>query len=554
LASERAGRRLTAILAADVAGYSQLMGTDEARTVRDLKAHQAVLFPMVSEFGGRIIDTAGDGFLAEFASVVNAVECAVAIQKTMAERNAGIDQAHRMQFRIGVNIGDVICDEARIYGDGINVAARLEGIAEPGGICVSEDAYRQTRGKVDARFADIGEQSLKNIVRPVRAYRVVLDGFAMAAPGPQVASKPGRNADIRPLLAVAAIVAIVIGVRVTYPSMWSTEASSPGVPPASAAPPSSFTLTSIGAEEREWLEVNGAETVSVLRKYLERFPDGAHAAEVQRAIRVADDKAWLGAERDDSIAKLAQYIELFPSGVHVAQARQRIADLERAARDGPAVPPGKTSLRTPPQQAKTEPPPVKSANSPEEFNQLGPERAVREASAVPPVNTRPKTPTQQAKKEPPLAEPANSPEEFNRLGRTYALNGDYAGADIRFSQAIRGNSRYAEAFNNRCWTRAVMGRAEDAIADCTEAIRLRADYADAFDSRGLAHLKLGEFDRAIADFNTALRLRPGKASSLYGRGVAELKMKQTSAGNADIAEAQRIDPAIVQQYEQYGVE
>jgi adenylate cyclase len=191
LASEEIRRRLTAILAADIAGYSRLMGLDEARTVRDLKAHQAVLFPMVSEFGGRIINTAGDGFLAEFTSAVQAVECAVAIQKTMAERNAALDQARRMHFRIGVNIGDVIYDEADIYGDGINVAARLEGIAEPGGVCLSEDAYRQTRGKVDAAFTDIGEQSLKNIARPVRAYKVVLDASStIPAPELPLPSKP----------------------------------------------------------------------------------------------------------------------------------------------------------------------------------------------------------------------------------------------------------------------------------------------------------------------------------------------------------------------------
>jgi len=190
LAEGRIERRLPAILAADVAGYSRLMGADEARTVGDLKAHQAVLLPMVSEFGGRIIDTAGDGILAEFPSVVKAVECAVTIQETMAERNAAIDHARRMQLRIGVNIGDVICDETRIYGDGINVAARLEGIAEPGGVCVSEDAYRQTRGKIDAEFADMGEQQLKNLARPVRVYRVRFDRAAMSAPALALPSKP----------------------------------------------------------------------------------------------------------------------------------------------------------------------------------------------------------------------------------------------------------------------------------------------------------------------------------------------------------------------------
>src|SRR3984893_4575272 len=118
-ATERMERRLSAILAADIAGYSALMGADEARTVRDLKAHQAVILPMIAQFGGRIIDTAGDGILAEFGSVVNAVECAVAVQKTMAERNTDVDTARRMQFRIGVNLGDVIHDDVRVYGDGV---------------------------------------------------------------------------------------------------------------------------------------------------------------------------------------------------------------------------------------------------------------------------------------------------------------------------------------------------------------------------------------------------------------------------------------------------
>jgi adenylate cyclase len=155
---------------------------------------------MFGEFGGRIIDTAGDGFLAEFASVVNAVKCAHAIQSRMAERNAAIDPERRMQFRMGINIGEVICDEARIYGDGINVAARLEGIAEPGGICISSKVYEELRGRSDVACDDIGEQQLKNIARPVRAYRVRLDGAApapppaLALPGkPSVAVLPFQN-------------------------------------------------------------------------------------------------------------------------------------------------------------------------------------------------------------------------------------------------------------------------------------------------------------------------------------------------------------------------
>jgi adenylate cyclase len=184
-------RRLAAILAADIAGYSALMGADEVRTVHDLKEHQAVVLAMVGQFGGRIIDTAGDGILAEFPSVVNAVKCAVAIQSKMAERNVEIEPERRMHFRIGINIGDVVYDVARIYGDGVNVAARLEGIAEPGGICISSKVHEEIDGRIDFVFEDMGPQQLKNITRPVRAYRVRLDGRKLAtAPTPVLPDKP----------------------------------------------------------------------------------------------------------------------------------------------------------------------------------------------------------------------------------------------------------------------------------------------------------------------------------------------------------------------------
>jgi class 3 adenylate cyclase/pimeloyl-ACP methyl ester carboxylesterase len=186
----KAGRRLAAILAADIAGYSALMGADEARTVRDLKEHQAAVLPMIGEFGGHIIDTAGDGILAEFASVVNALECAVAVQRKMAERNATFEPKRRMQFRIGVNIGDVIFDEDRIYGDGINIAARLERIAEPGGICISRQTYDQVEGKLALSFRNLGSRHLKNIVKPVEVFAVEGTGRSDEAPRLDQANLP----------------------------------------------------------------------------------------------------------------------------------------------------------------------------------------------------------------------------------------------------------------------------------------------------------------------------------------------------------------------------
>lgn len=165
-------RRLAAILAADIAGYSRLMGEDDTATVRDLKGHQAVLFPLIDRYGGRIIDTAGDGILAEFPSVISAVECAVELQTIMVVRNEEIPEHRRMLFRIGINLGDVIHDETRIYGDGINIAARLEGIAEPGGICISRQVFDQVNRALKLDFQPLGPRSFKNIAQSVDAFAV----------------------------------------------------------------------------------------------------------------------------------------------------------------------------------------------------------------------------------------------------------------------------------------------------------------------------------------------------------------------------------------------
>ena len=191
-------RRLAAILAADIAGYSALMGADEARTVRDLKEHQAVVLPMIKEHGGRVIDTAGDGILAEFGSVVNAIECAVAFQRTMAQRNADVEETRRMRFRIGINQGDIVFDDSRVYGDGVNVAARLENLAEPGGICISRRVYEDISGKMKLAFVDLGEQQLKNITQPVRVYRI--SGDLLAAT--QAIARPALVLPDKPSIAV----------------------------------------------------------------------------------------------------------------------------------------------------------------------------------------------------------------------------------------------------------------------------------------------------------------------------------------------------------------
>ena len=172
-------RRLAAILAADVAGYSRLMGADEEGTHARLKAHLGELVdPKIKEHRGRIVKNTGDGFLADFPSVVDAVRCAVEVQRGLSERNAGIPPEKRIEFRVGINLGDVIAEEHDIFGDGVNVAARLEALADPGGICVSRVVRDQVRDRLDYSFEDLGEQQVKNIARPVRVYTLRSDGVA----------------------------------------------------------------------------------------------------------------------------------------------------------------------------------------------------------------------------------------------------------------------------------------------------------------------------------------------------------------------------------------
>ena len=185
----REQRRLAAIVAADVAGYSRLMGRDESGTLAALKIlRREVVDPPIAAHGGRIVKTTGDGLLLEFPSVVDAVRCVIEVQTAMAAQVADVPEDRRIAFRVGVNVGDIISDGDDIFGDGVNIAARLEVLAEPGGICLSDDSYRQVRGKIDTEFVAMGPQSLKNIEQPVHAWRWLPDGASIApAPSPALA-------------------------------------------------------------------------------------------------------------------------------------------------------------------------------------------------------------------------------------------------------------------------------------------------------------------------------------------------------------------------------
>ena len=197
--SARVQRKLAAILCADVAGYSRLMGADEEGALRSLNGHRRELFdPCIASHRGRIFKTTGDGLLAEFGSAVDAVRCAIEIQTGMLTRNSDVNSVRRLEFRIGINVGDVVDQDGDIFGDGVNIAARLQEIAEPGGICVSGRVQEDAAGKVEFLFEDLGEPSLKNIARPIRAYRLRPGGAADRSQP----SRPALRLPYQPSIAV----------------------------------------------------------------------------------------------------------------------------------------------------------------------------------------------------------------------------------------------------------------------------------------------------------------------------------------------------------------
>jgi len=183
-------RKLAAIFSTDVKGYSRLMGDDEEATIHTLKTYREVITHFIEQHHGRVVDSPGDNLLAEFASTVDAVKSAVAIQLELRTRNAALEAHRQMEFRIGLNVGDVITDEGRLYGDGVNIAARLEGLAEPGGICISGNVHEQVRNKLPLGYDYLGEREVKNIAEPVRVWRVVMDEAAAALAEQAVLQQP----------------------------------------------------------------------------------------------------------------------------------------------------------------------------------------------------------------------------------------------------------------------------------------------------------------------------------------------------------------------------
>jgi class 3 adenylate cyclase len=313
-------RKLVAILAADVEGYSRRMEIDEEGTLAILSSHRSITDELIAQHGGRIFNTAGDSVLAEFASVFSAIECAIEIQRELARANQPIEEAKRLNFRIGINVGDVMVKDGDIFGDGVNIAARLEGLAKPGGICISRGVRDHIRHKVAHRFEDLGEQAVKNIAQPVRCFRLLPRKGKPEPPPAPIALQP-EPAKVAPMPAPAP------------------------APVAPAPDPKAVELVF-------WDSIKDSVRAADYEAYLAQYPDGnfvalarARLAEFLDSSTVRDPAEreielafWESVRELDNAESMQAYLDKYPSGEFVALAEIRLKELSEATSESVAEP------------------------------------------------------------------------------------------------------------------------------------------------------------------------------------------------------------------------
>jgi class 3 adenylate cyclase len=312
-------RKLVAILAADVEGYSRMMEIDEEGTLATLSAHRTITDELIAQHGGRIFNTAGDSVLAEFASVFSAVDCAIDIQRELAKANQPIEESKRLRFRIGINVGDVMVKDGDIFGDGVNIAARLEGLAKPGGICISRGVRDHIRHKLPHKFEDLGEQAVKNIAQPVRCFRLL----------------PRRGKPEPPPAPIA-----------LHPDLARPPIPAPTPAAAPAPDPKAVELVF-------WDSIKDGVRAADYEAYLAQYPDGnfvtlarARLAELIESTGPVRDPAereielafWESVRELDNLESLQAYLDKYPAGEFVALAEIRLKELAEATEEPAAEP------------------------------------------------------------------------------------------------------------------------------------------------------------------------------------------------------------------------
>jgi class 3 adenylate cyclase len=496
-------RKIAAILAADVAGYSRLVAEDEEETLRRLANYRAVIDDLIGRFGGRIFNTAGDAVLAEFQSAVDAVRCALDIQESLRARNAAYPQSRHMTFRIGITIADVVERDGDLLGDGVNIAARLQGLAPVGGIYVSRPVYEAVANKVSVQFADRGPQQLKNISQRVHAYMLIAD--ARAAPSPALRAIPALLRSKWGALGLVGVLAA--GASATYLTMKAPIGPRPqeAARPAAAAPDR--------ADEKR-VAADPARPPNAA-------PSLPKVENAKPAPSPSPTPAGARPPEGDVVARVDPDVR--PHG---------------AKSDGPATGPTSATPAPPPRDAPASDAVHKGywrdcriAESSDNLQEV-----VTACRGL--VDTQSASGDELARVEYTLARALRelgrvddaiaaytraisikpTAESYNHRGIAFYDKGVFNSAVADYSEAIRLDAQNGEGFNNRAWTQFKAGKSRAALADADKAVQLLPSEAYAWDTRAHIHEALGNRSAAVRDFRKALALDPGSVASKEGLG------------------------------------
>jgi adenylate cyclase len=536
-------RKLTAILSADVKGYSRLMGEDEEWTVRTLNAHRGIMRSLIQQHRGRIVDAPGDNVLADFVSVVDAVQCAVEIQQVLRAKNAVLPENRRMEFRIGINLGDVIEEGDLIYGNGVNIAARLEGLAEAGGICISGSAYEQIENKLPLRYDYLGEHQVKNIAKPVRVYRAKIEPEAATekkakprqwqraavslvvsvvvvaavimiwkfyispAPQPEIASKEKITAPLpeKPLTTMPPSIEVVPKEKITPPS--PKKVPKPAVPPAPKVE---------GTDER---------SMENIRKTQEQSKDWEEMKKkTEEALKEIEKlKKEIGKGEGEKVSQ-----EKYAKAVNELNAvdwfKKGYALRYRDKKNQEAMKAFDKAIEIDPNFARA------YAGRAAIFNEWRqPQQALRES--------------EQAIKIDP-----SHPWGFNTRGWAHIGLLNYRKAIDDLNKALELNPKYVHAYCNRSWAHFMLKNYHQALDDANKAIEIDPEFSNAYLRRGRALESLNKFQDAIKDFDKAIKLDPTFSRPFLFRGHTFLKLGQTEQALEDFKKAASLGDNDAQNY------
>ncbi|MCB1464583.1 MAG: tetratricopeptide repeat protein [Nitratireductor sp.] len=565
-------RRLSAILAADMVGYSRLMEADEIGTLERQKVHRSELIdPVVGKFRGRIVKEMGDGILVEFPSVVDAVACAVEIQKAMPARETEIAREWRIQYRIGINLGDIVADDGDIYGDGVNVAARLEQLAEPGGICISGTVFDHLRSQVDVDYEALGEVRVKNIERAIRAYKVLIGGgkpgmtAAPAKAGPEILGVRVRGR--RALAGLVAMLAVLIG----GPALYYFMAGQTGLAPRATSQASPSARTSIAivpfsnlgpANDEDYLAAGVREdliaelsTVPDLLVITPASPDGnpsdthaiARAALDQGithvltgSIRSGDGKVRINMRLIEAKSDASLWAKAFERGD-----REIVSLSKDIAREVVAAMPGNLAL---PESAGTDSGP--HFPDPKAYDLLL-QGNVRFARFTPSEIRAARTFYRKAAEIDPLYARAHALVAFSHalevaFGWSPEPDRQLKDADAEIETALRLNPRTDQAYLARGLSLRSQRRYQEAIAAFEKAIELSPNSADGYAMVSLTYIFVSKPDKALAAMDEAMLRNPDHPFFyLYTKGMALFHLERFDEASELFANALKKNPDFI---------